>query len=57
MRVSLLVCLAEQLTKELMDLHYDCIIRSISNNIIYMIEEIIITDLKKNERGKFYFSD
>ncbi|CAD8209348.1 unnamed protein product [Paramecium octaurelia] len=57
MRVSLLVCLAEQLTKELMDLHYDCVVHSISNNIVYMIEDIIMADLKKNERGKFYFSD
>ncbi|CAK91026.1 unnamed protein product (macronuclear) [Paramecium tetraurelia] len=57
MRVSLLVCLAEQLTKELMDLHYDCVVYSVTNNIIYMIEDIIMADLKKNERGKFYFSD
>lgn len=57
MRVILLVCLAEQLTKELMDLHYDCVVYTITNNIVYMIEDIIMADLKKNERGKFYFSD
>lgn len=57
MRVSLLVYLAEQLTKELMDLHYDCVVYSLTNNIIYLIEDIILVDLKKNERGKFYFSD
>ncbi|CAD8127378.1 unnamed protein product [Paramecium sonneborni] len=49
--------LAMRLTKELMDLHYDCVVFSITNNIVYMIEDIIIADLKKNERGKFYFSD
>ncbi|CAK67931.1 unnamed protein product (macronuclear) [Paramecium tetraurelia] len=49
--------LSMRLTKELMDLHYDCVVHSISNNIVYMIEDIIMADLKKNERGKFYFSD
>ncbi|CAD8128079.1 unnamed protein product [Paramecium sonneborni] len=49
--------LGMRLTKELMDLHYDCVVYSITNNIVYLIEDIIMADLKKNERGKYYFSD
>lgn len=40
-----------------MDLHYDFVLNAVTTNIVYLIEDIVIADLKKSERGKFYFSD
>lgn len=40
-----------------MDLHYDFVLDAVTTNIVFLIEDIIISDLKKSERGKFYFSD
>ncbi|CAD8113926.1 unnamed protein product [Paramecium primaurelia] len=43
--------------KELMDLHYECVLDGVTKNLIFMIEEIIKRDSKKRERGKYYFSE
>ncbi|CAD8211586.1 unnamed protein product [Paramecium pentaurelia] len=47
----------DQLIKELMDLHYECVLDGVTKNLIFMIEEIIKRDSKKRERGKYYFSE
>ena len=39
-----------------MDLHYDCVVYAVTSKLVFMIEDIILTDLKKNDRGKYYFS-
>ncbi|CAD8201847.1 unnamed protein product [Paramecium pentaurelia] len=49
--------LGMRLIKELMDLHYECVLDGVTKNLIYLIEEIIKRDSKKRERGKYYFSE